>query len=136
LEQADLAIIKFNQCRDIDNSCRLYNLSSSLSRQVKLPRIGKQINYVFIAFLAMDETEQINCRGIIDSALALTNSANADIAMVGISSRNQIFKQLNNYPKRSYHSCIESVTWPGQSYPPLSELAVGSGIVQPEIALL
>jgi hypothetical protein len=113
-----------------------YNLISCLSRQVKLPRIGEQINYVFVAFLAIDETVQADCRAIMESALALTKSANVDIAMLGLSSRNPILKQLDTYPKRTYHSCIESVTWPDQPHPYQSKSIPGSGTVQPEVALL
>jgi hypothetical protein len=116
--------------------CRLHNLLPNLSRRVRLPRVGEQINYVFIAFLAIDKSVQIRCRAIIESALALIKSVNVDIAMLGLSSHNPIFKQLDAYPKKTYHSCIESVTWPDQPGPVQSNSKSESGIVQPEAALL
>lgn len=116
--------------------CRLHSLLPYPSRRVRLPRVGEQINYVFIAFLAIDKTVQMHCRTIIESALARIKSANVDIAMLGLSNRTPIFKQLDIYPKRTYQSCIESVTWPEQPGPIESISKTESDIVQPEIALL
>lgn len=108
-----------------------YNLFASLSGRVALPAIGEQINYIFIAFLALDETVKTECKVILSSALDLVKTRNADMAMLGLSTQNPIVNELTPLPKQPYYTCIESVTWSTHSSFDLDDRAV-----QPEIAIL
>lgn len=115
---------------------RPYNLFANLSGRVVLPAIGEQINYIFIAFLALDEPVTAECKAILDSALALIKTRNSDMAMLGLSTQNPILKELKSYPKQTYYTCIESVTWPDQPDVKQSDLDPDNRTVQPEIAIL
>ena len=108
-----------------------YNLFANLSGRVVLPATGKQINYIFIAFLALEDMSGTDACAIISSALALINERNADMGMLGLSKNNPLFEAIQPFPRQTYYTCIESVIWPGQIVPTLNPLPV-----QPEIALL
>jgi len=113
-----------------------YNILSSMTGRVNLPAIGEPIDYLFIAFLAIDIRTLNDIRPVIDSALALIISENVDIGMLGLSLNNPLIEQLKRYPKQTYQTCIERVSWPDVAEPPSLKSISGPDIVQPEIALL
>jgi len=108
-----------------------YNLYAKLTRRVALPAINKQIDYIFIAFLAIDDASAERFNDVIQAALYMIGKRNAQIGMLGLSADNPSSVKLQSYPKQTYHTCIESVTWPNQAQPDLKNLPV-----QPEIAII
>jgi len=114
-----------------------YNLFSQLAGRVRLPGIGSRINYVFIAFLAVENDIQAKLPGIIATALGLAKLALAEVAMLGLSTSSPYLNLFDAFHKQTYRNCIESVSWPDQHpSPDRSELSSEHGIIQPEIALL
>ena len=108
-----------------------YNLYAKLTRRVALPQINKQIDYIFIAFLAVEKKSADLFNDIIQTALYLIGKRKSQIGMLGLSADNPYSAILQTYPKQTYHTCIESVTWPKQAQPKWNNLPV-----QPEIAIL
>jgi hypothetical protein len=114
-----------------------YNLFAQLAGRVALPGIGSCINYVFIAFLAVTESAQPRIQEIIATALGLAKLAQAEVAMLGLSSRNPCLKSLDAFPKQTYESHIESVHLSSkQRIQDRAGLFSQQAIIQPEIALL
>ena len=110
-----------------------YNLFSRLNGHVVLPPKGKPINYIFIAFLAIDKKTLTDGQAIIESALTLARNKNAAIAMLGLSVKNSLVDRLKPYPKAIYRTVIESVQWANQAD---VTVALDERMVQPEIAIL
>ena len=113
-----------------------YNIIARLSGGVTLPSIGEKINYIFIAFLAVDEEIKTEYKKIISTALSLITLRNADLAMIGLSTKNPLVDELASFPKQSYYTCIEGVTWPADVATQDVSKTSGTRIVQPEIAIL
>lgn len=113
---------------------RPYNLFANLSGRVVLPAIGEQISYIFVSFLMLDASAKSECRAVIESAMALIKSRNADLAMLGLSTQNPIVSELDPFPKQTYYTCIESVVWQDQA--DVEHARVDGRLVQPEIAIL
>lgn len=113
-----------------------YNGLARLSGRVVLPPIGEQIDYLFIAFLAMDDSIQPEFKNVVTTALSLTTLRHARVAMLGLSAQNPIRFELDGFAKQTYHTCIEAVTWPSDAVTEETLVAEGNRIVQPEIALL
>lgn len=110
---------------------RPYNLYANLTGLPSLPAIGKSVEYIFIAFLAINERVWHRTEDIIQSALSKIKQRNAEVALLGISAHNPIYKCINHFPGHCYHTCIESVTWPEQE-----PKEPGTSPVQPEVAVL
>ncbi|MCP4697182.1 MAG: hypothetical protein GY862_10075 [Gammaproteobacteria bacterium] len=108
-----------------------YNLLAWLSGRVMLPAAGERINYIFISFLAMDEQTQPIAKDIISAALYSIKIRDAKIGMLGLSSDNPVLEKLSGFPHETYHTCIDSVDWPGHKAP-----TPDPRLVQPEIAIL
>ena len=110
---------------------RPYNALARLTRRVTLPPVGEPISYLFVAFLGFEGNAQSDRRIVIDSARALVKARNAPIAMLGVSAQSDMVDELRSVPKVTYHTTIESVTWPEDAAVPLD-----GRMVQPEIAIL
>ena len=108
-----------------------YNIYARLSDRVALPARGEKIDYIFIAFLAIDEVYGSEIEVIIRSALSLIKERGAKMGMLGLSTKNPLLQRLENLPRQIYRTCIESVTWLGQS-----ENEIDAIPAQPEIAIL
>ena len=108
-----------------------YNISARLTKHVSLPAVDKQIDYIFIAFLAIAESANDEFDAVLRGALSLIQKRHASLGMLGLSSMNPNTAALTSYPTQTYHTLIEQVSWPGQSSHVLDDLPV-----QPEIAVL
>jgi len=108
-----------------------YNLYAGLSGRVALPACGEKIDYVFIAFLAIDNAAQPETETIIRSALSLIKERAAKMAMLGLSTKSPLLQYLESLPGQIYSTCIESVTWSDQAKKSFEPLPI-----QPEIAIL
>lgn len=113
-----------------------YNVYARIFGRVVLPRPGNRINYIFIAFAAIDENYHSEFSRMISEAISLIKERGADIAMLGLADNNPLLKKLDCFPKQVYRTYIEKVTF--QNQPDLTELSdpSNSRIVQPEIAVL
>jgi hypothetical protein len=114
-----------------------YNLFAGIEGRVKLPPVGSRIEYLFIAFLAVQQERRPELCAIVKTALDKAKRKQADIAMLGLSARHPQLGLLDELPRQVYRSCIESVSWYGRrsasESSPKTEIA---NIIQPEIALL
>lgn len=108
-----------------------YNLFAKLTKRVTLPASGKQIDYIFIAFMATSGLANADLDALVRGALALLRTQHASIGMLGLASDNPLISILANYPTQTYHTLIEQVSWPDRPSRDLDGRAV-----QPEIAIL
>jgi len=109
----------------------IYNLYAGAAGRVSLPVAGKQIDYLFLAFLAVDESEQHLITNLIQEALSLVKQRNVALAMLGLAKDNPLLGKLIRQPHELYVTTIDSVDWPGEA-----AAALDNRPAQPEIALL
>jgi hypothetical protein len=111
-----------------------YNLCTRFLHRIPLPAIGEQVDYIFLAFLAIDIEKHVD--DLLQGILYAVKKRDARIAMLGLSPQNPLTNMLSSYPKQEYHTLIESVCWPELNAANQSKQLLESLPVQPEIALL
>ena len=110
----------------------IYNFWASLSGRARLPRIGQQLNHVYLSFLAFAPADQNLFVTSIRDALSLARLKGADIAITGVSSENPdsaILRQA--FKSQIYSSSIETVAWRNEQQPDLD-----GRLIQSDIAML
>ena len=109
-----------------------YNLYASLTGRLSLPRPGKQLQQVFLSFLALDIQAGDSVTEIIREALMIARRKSAWVGTLGLSTRNPLASRLRSSLHASiYRTHIETIHWPDCPAP-----ALDGRPPQPEIALL
>jgi hypothetical protein len=99
-----------------------------------LPPIGKAIDYLIIAFLAIaSDMDKAEFRLVTDTALTLTKQRRIGCALLGLAVDSPLLEKLHGYQAQTYRTCIESVNWRDRDS---VDSPFTKRIVQPEIALL
>jgi len=110
----------------------LYNQVARLTGRVELPAIGQPLQGIYLAFPAFDDLAARGIIALVSHALARGREKGAKVGVIGLSPMNPHCQLLEkHFNTVSYHSQIETVSWPEH---PLPEL--GTRPPQPEVALL
>lgn len=110
----------------------LYNQVARLTGRVELPAIGQPLQEVYLAFPAFENLSTREIIALVNHALARGREKGAKVGVIGLSPMNPHCQMLEkHFNAVSYHSQIETVSWPEH---PLPEL--GTRPPQPEVALL
>ena len=109
----------------------LYNLFARLRHRVRLPAPGRPIDYIFIAFMAIDKIAYPLVDHILSEALYRVRERGVGVAMLGCSALNPMLQQLEKFPQERYSTYIYKVEWLGES-----SVVLDDKPVQPEIAIL
>lgn len=115
---------------------RPYNLFAKLTGRVVLPGPGESINYIFIAFFAIDARIGTEFRDMISFALGQIRTRNAELGMLGLSAKNPLTHKMSSFPCQTYRTYIERVTWRDNSKEMGDNNHLFDMPVQPEIAIL
>jgi hypothetical protein len=110
----------------------LYNRFARLTGRVELPAIGQPLQGVYLAFPAFEELSDRAIIALVNYALARGRDKGAKVCVIGLSPMNPHCQLLEkHFNAVSYHSQIETVSWPEHPLPELDTTPP-----QPEVALL
>ncbi|MDJ0807225.1 MAG: hypothetical protein QNJ78_10370 [Gammaproteobacteria bacterium] len=110
----------------------LVNLNMYLQGRPLLPRSGRLVESVILAFFAIAPSAEPDVLVVLREALHIATEKNAKIGLLGLSIGNPLLPRLSKaLDPIIYRTCIETVSWPEEASTQLDEL-----LVQPEIALL
>lgn len=109
-----------------------YNLWTGATGRVQLPALGKQLEQVFLAFVAFDASAEDMVLDALREGLDKVREKNAKVGILGLSAGNPLLARLKHaIPASVYRTCIETVALPGRTLPQLDGRAP-----QPEVAIL
>jgi hypothetical protein len=109
-----------------------YNLWAAASRRAPLPRVGRPLEHVFLAFAAFAGDDDGFALSIVREALARAAEKGASSAVLGLAAGDPLGAAIRaRLSPHRYASLIETVTWPGEP-----AAALDGRPVSPEAALL
>lgn len=111
---------------------RPYNLYARLAGQLVLPPTGRQLEQVFLSFLALDARSTECLPKLITEALFYARQKGAQAGVLGMSVDNPLHQATReHFHASAYRTCIETIAWPDSP-----TLQLDGRPPQPEIGLL
>ena len=109
-----------------------YNLYARLAGHLALPRIGRQLEQVFLSFLALDSQAKDSLEQVIREGLFHARKKGAKAGVLGLSVENPLYRRVKEkFHASVYRTCIETISWPDSP-----ALHLDKRPPQPEIGLL
>lgn len=109
-----------------------YNLFARLTNNVELPAVGRQLEQIYLAFLAFEGNPGKVIIDAVYQGLAKAKDKGAKTAVIGLSAKNPMTQLLKTrFKSVVYRTEIETLSWAEHSLPLLD-----SRLPQPEAALL
>jgi hypothetical protein len=131
-QRAFKQIIARGYCFPISLFRTSYNRFAGLTGRLTLPRVGDQLQQVFLSFLALDKHIGEITVDVVREALLLAKYRGAKAGTLGVSTKNPLGDTLKNCLHTSiYRSCIETITWDDGL-----DLNLDGRPPQPEVAIL
>lgn len=109
-----------------------YNILAGLQGKPVLPKPGRRLESVYLAFFAYKQNAEKQATNLIREALSIAAGKQAKIALLGLSANHPLLPELTDiFHPTIYQTRIETVNWPDGNSMKLTGLHV-----QPEIAIL
>jgi N-acetylglutamate synthase-like GNAT family acetyltransferase len=109
-----------------------YNLYARLLGRPLLPKPGRRLESIYLAFFALAPSVESLATEVIREALFIAGTKHARIGLIGLAQNHPLLGRIRSCLRPTvYQTCIETVTWEDTPPPELDERAI-----QPEIAIL